>query len=106
MKKWYSSSYWLLFVCLMPCVKKGSLKARLQRPKGTSHFGHPVELVQGENDSEGSEYSDSEDQMIPDSDDKGTLEAVKAMQTLYSVFLPPHLHSKVMPNKIVSCQII
>ena len=85
----------------MPRVKKASSKARLQRPKGTSHFGHPV--VQGENDSEGSEYNDSEE---PDSDDEGTLEAVEAMQTLYSVFLPPHLRSKVMPDKIVSRQII
>ena len=62
--------------------------------------------MQGENNSEGSEYSDSEDQIILDSDDEGTLEAVEAMQTLYSVFLPPHLHSQVMPDKIVSCQII
>jgi hypothetical protein len=175
----------------MPCVKKVSSKAKLQWPKGTSHFGHPV--VQCENNFEGLEYctittlgsqgvtcdghewyqakfiakifvwqdlnrftfypkwasrprktsnlvysvhsrswqitrcfrcsiqgqswhrtepkvvmvqySDLEDQIIPDSDE-GTLEAVEAMQTLYSVFLPPHLHSQVMPDKIVSCQII
>ena len=87
----------------MPRITKASSKARLQRPKGTSHFGHPV--VQCENNSEGSEYSDSEDQIIPDSDDEDTLEAVEAMQTLYSVFLPPHLQSQVMPDKIVSCQI-
>ena len=41
-----------------------------------------------------------------DSDDESTLEAVKAMQTQYSVFLAPHLRSQVMPDKILSCQII
>ena len=65
----------------------------------TPHFGHPA--VQGENDSEGSEYSDSEDQIMPDSDDEGTLEAAAEMQILDSVFLPPHLQSKVMLDKIV-----
>lgn len=68
----------------MPHIEKASSKARLQWLKGTSHFRHPV--VQGENDSEGSEYSDSEDQIILDSDDEGTFEAVEEMQTLYSVF--------------------
>jgi len=45
----------LLFVCLMPCVKKALAKANLQHPKGTSHFGRPV--VQHETNSKGSEYS-------------------------------------------------
>ena len=85
----------------MPCVNKASSKAKLQWPKGTSDFGHPVE--QHENDSESSEYCESDNQTIADSDDESTLEAVKAMQTLYSVFLPPHLCSQVMPDKIVSC---
>ena len=85
-------------------VNKASSKAKPQWSKGTSHFGHPVE--QCENDSEGSEYSESDEHTGPDSDDEGILKAVKAMQTLYSVFLFPHLHSQVMPDKIVSCQII
>ena len=88
----------------MPCVNKSSLKAKLQWPKGTSHFGHPVE--QHENDSESSEYCESDNQTIVDSDDESTLEAVKAMQTQYSVFLAPHLRFQVMPDKILSCQII
>jgi hypothetical protein len=51
-----------------------------------------------------SEYSDSDDR-IADSVDEGTLKAVNTMQTLYSVFLPPHLCAQVMPGKIVSYQI-
>jgi hypothetical protein len=89
----------------MPRVNKASSKAKLQQSKGTSRFGCPV--TQHENDSEGSEYHDSDlDDRVADSDDEGTLEAVDAMQTLYSIFLPPHLRSQVMPDKIVSYQIV
>jgi hypothetical protein len=62
--------------------------------------------VHSENNTKGSEYNDSDDQIMADSDDEGTLEAVEAMKPLYSVFLPSHLHSQVMPDKIVNCQII
>jgi hypothetical protein len=58
--------------------------------------------VHSENDSKGLECND---QIIADSDDEGTLEAVEAMQPLYSVLLPSHFHSQVIPDKIVNCQI-
>ena len=67
----------LLLICLLDALCKTSSKAKLQQPKWISHFGQPV--VQLENDSKGSEYSDSEDQIIPDSNDEDTFEAVKAM---------------------------
>ena len=65
----------------MPCVKKTSSKAKLQQPKWISHFGQPV--VQLENDSKGSEYSDS-DEIILDSyqvlqDDKKPLLSAAAL---------------------------
>ena len=89
----------------MPCVNKASLKAKLQWSKRTSCFGCAV--TQHENDSEGLEYCDSDlDEHVADSDDEGTLKTVNAMQMLYSIFLPPHLHSQVIPDKIVSYQIV
>ena len=85
----------------MPCINKASSEAKLQWLKGTSHCEHPVKQHKN-----GSEYCELDNQTIADSDDQSTLEAVKAMQTPYSVFIPPHLCSQVMQDKIVSCQII
>lgn len=91
----------------MPSINKALLKAELQWPKGTSHFGWTV--THHENDTKGSEYCDSDldlNDHVADFDDESTLKAIDAMQTLYSIFLPLHLCSQVMPDKIVSYQII
>ena len=76
----------------MPHINKALSKAKLQWPKGISRFRHPV--TQHENDSKRLEYSDLDAHARADSDDEGTLEAVKAMQTLLTSLSPFPIHAR------------
>jgi hypothetical protein len=78
----------------MPRPKKLSSNAKSQWQAGQSTFG-PVKF--DTEDASESEYNDSDDEEAS-SDEESTLQSISAMQSLYSVFLPAHLRSKIVED--------